>query len=283
MKKLVRMMLTAGLIAAPFRLAAADPGPQGLIQIQAGVYNDEPSVDIWTDRDWYAIGDPVRVTVTVDRPGFVTVYNIDGAGIVRRLTDDPAGVWVTPGRPLVLPRDRGAVLVTTGPGGEEEVIAVASRLRMVNAGLPYFDDCNSRAQRCDDDRGLFVQGLNRRLVAARPVGVRSVARTTFYVEPICRSPYGVRISGGIYIDLGFAIPVGAAVYVDGTYWGVGPAALGRLGSGSHKITVRTREGRKFTRTVEVGPSSRYRVDVEPQRQKVSNPTRDESKPRGKSR
>jgi hypothetical protein len=276
------MMLTAGLVALPMHFAAADPGPHGLVQIQTEPGYDEPSVSIWTDRDWYAIGDPVRVTVTVDRPGFVTVYNIDAEGYVRRLTDDPGGVWVTPGRPLVLPQDRRARLLATGPGGEEELVAVASRFRFVRTDMPSYGEGPCR-ERCLGDRDRFVHGINARLVSTGPIGDRSVARTTFYVEPLCHSSSVVRLAGGIYIDIGFAIPAGAMVYVDGIYWGMGPDALYRLECGSHRISLKTREGRKFTRTVDVRPLSHYRFGADGGRKPLAERDRYSSGRSGKKR
>lgn len=263
MKTKLRILMLASLVAVPFGVAKADPTMRGLIQIQDRPHYEEPSVQIWTDRDWYAIGDEVRVTVTVDRPSFVTVYNIDAQGYVRRLTEDPRGVRVTPGRPLALPRRARTRLVTTGPGGVEELVAVASPIKFVACDLPFYGDGSQRGLFVPvRDRDSYVRHVNARLVEQRECAPQSTSRVTFWVEPIRHRAYPIRISGGFFIDIGFEIPLGAQVYVDGSYCGRGPSALSRHVSGRHKVTVHTDGGRKFTRTVDFDSARRFRSDVQ---------------------
>jgi len=263
MKTIIRMLLIAGFVAAPYGIAKADPGVRGLIQVQDVPYYDQPAVEIFTDRDWYAVGEAVCVTVTVDRPSFVTVYNIDAQGYVRRLTDDPRGVWIVPGRPLVLPERSHTRLVTTGPGGEEELVAVASHVRFVSCDLPFYGNGSPSGVLVPErDRDGYVRRVNARLVGHRDCGPQSVARTTFWVEPRYHSGSAIRIGGGIFIHIGFEIPLEALVYVDGAYCGRGPSALARHATGRHRITVCTDSGRKFTRTVDFDATRRVRSDVQ---------------------
>lgn len=262
MNTTLRLFLIAGLVVASSGAAEADPGLRSLIQIEDRPYYEEPSVEIWTDRDWYAVGEAVRVTVRVDRPSFVTVYNIDAAGYVRRLTDDPRGVWVTPGRPLSLPQRSRARLVATGPGGVEELVAVASPVKFASCEFPFYGDGSTYGMIVPDrDREGYVRRVNSRLVGHRECAAKSVARVTFLVEPLHRPEYSIHIGGGMYIDFGFHIPIGAAIYVDGVYCGRGPSALGTHRSGKHKVTVRTEEGRKFTKIVNFDTARRFRTDV----------------------
>lgn len=264
MKTMLRLLMVGALVALPYGAAQADPAVRGLIEVNDRPYYDDPTVEIWTDDDFYYIGETVRITVTVDRPSFVTVYNIDAEGYVRRLTRDPEGVWVTPGRPLYLPESRTARLMATGPGGEEELIAVASPVPFARyRDLPFFEEVDyDDLPRCGHDRDGFIVRTNDRLVGRRLVHERSVARMTFWVEPYRHYRYPVRVSGGIVIDIGFEIPISGRIWVNGSYCGTGPSALYNLRPGVHKVTVVTDGGRKFSRTVTVPTHDRYRADAE---------------------
>jgi len=273
MKTMLRILLVSALVALPYGIAKADPAVRGLIEVQDRPYYDDPTVEIWTDDGSYFIGETVNITVTVDRPSFVTVYNIDALGYVRRLTRDPRGVWVTPGRPLYLPENPRARLVATGPGGEELLIAVASPAPFAHYDeLPFFETTGyDRLTRCDHDRDGFIVRTNERLLGRRPRHDRSVARATFWVQPERYYRYPLRIHTGIVIDIGFEIPIGGHVWVDGAYCGVGPRALYRLGPGTHKVTVKGRDGRKFSKSVTIPTQDRYRTEVERDRKFEKSP------------
>lgn len=261
MKTMLRLLLVSALVAFPFGISKADPHVQGLIEINDGPYYDQPTVNIWTDAGRYFLGETVEITVTVDRPSFVTVYNIDAAGRVRRLTRHEGGVWVTPGRPLYLPEFRDSRLVAVGPTGMEELIAVASPARFGRYDdLPYYGDRDyDRLPVCGHDRNGYIERVNRRLMHDRRFSARSVARTTFWVEepPYYRWPH----HSGVSINIGIDIPLRARVYVDGVFFGIGPACVGSLTPGRHRVTVHTERGRKITREVTVPRDRRYRSDV----------------------
>lgn len=261
MKTMLRLLLVSALVALPFGISKADPHVQGLIRIDDGPYYDHPTVDIWTDAGRYFIGETVEITVTVDRPSFVTVYNIDAAGRVRRLTRDDRGVWVTPGRPLYLPETRYSRLVAAGPTGMEELVAVASPVQFGHCDdLPFYGDRDyDRLPCCEHDRNGFIEKVNRRLMHERGFSNRSVARTTFWVEPAPYYRWPHR--PGLSIDIGINIPLQARVYVDGVFFGIGPSCISALNPGRHRITVHTERGRKISREVTIPRDSRYRSDV----------------------
>jgi hypothetical protein len=267
---MTRILTTAALVSLPFGAAKADPwqnqsrggyGAQPLIQIEDDRDFRSTNVEIWTDQQTYFEGEEVNITVTVDHPSFVTVYNIDALGRVQRLTRDSRGVWVTPGRPLFLPQSNHTRFVAAGPGGEEEVIAVASPAQFGQYDLPYFGDADvHNMPMAGNNRGLYIQEVNSRLLQRQCEPGFNEARASFWVRPYPRYRYPIRTHTGIYFDIGFQIPVSSRVYVDGAYWGVGPSCLSRLTPGAHKVTVQHARGKKFTRRVEV-PSNRYRSEV----------------------
>jgi hypothetical protein len=79
---------------------------------------DEP------DRMELRTGDRLRIEVEVDRPGYVTVFNIGPTGNLNRLYPPPRAqpVLVEPGRSL-----RVGEPMLTPPAGSERLVAVWSR------------------------------------------------------------------------------------------------------------------------------------------------------------
>jgi len=90
------------------------------------------SVDIWTDRDVYQVGDLIRVYFRVTRPCYVYIFDTDTRGLTRQIFPnyfDPDN-YVYAGRRYFIP-DATYRLRITGPPGTEELRIVAVRRRAV--------------------------------------------------------------------------------------------------------------------------------------------------------
>jgi serine/threonine protein kinase len=98
-------------------VAASHPLPERLLRDVRLVPREPDRVEVRT-------GDRLRIEVEVDRPGYVTVFNVGPTGNLTRLHPPPGGrpAVAEPRRPL---RIGGTVL--TPPAGSERLVAVWSR------------------------------------------------------------------------------------------------------------------------------------------------------------
>ena len=213
-----------------------------------------PQVDIWTDAAAYRPGEPVRVTVTSDRPVFVAVFEVNPDGEVRRLTQPRRGMKVRPNRPLRL---GGGRYIRAGMAGETALFAVGQREPFRQQQLAHFArGLETHYRRAGGSHFSFRSGYVDRH-GRQPS--QAMARTSYRVHARWAS-CGICGERGRRHDCAHVnIPVGARVFVDGIFVGFGFEALYSARPGWHRVTVVTPAGRKYTERVRIGGTSVWRA------------------------
>lgn len=77
----VGLLLIIGMFAVSAVVASGSPAPLGLIP--SPPTPDPLSVNVWTDKAQYTIGENVAIFFNVSQPAFVYIYDIQPDGIVR--------------------------------------------------------------------------------------------------------------------------------------------------------------------------------------------------------
>ena len=238
------MILTAAILVASIA-AVAQADPYGRHRGAA------PRPEVYVAADAFTPGAPLHVTVHVDRPAWVQVYETNARGQVRRLVRRSKGVRVVPGRPLILTRP------TARGRGWHQIQAVASRRPLARSNTPFltftaYDECGYS----DHDGFSYHYAGYTHGRYGRSANAAGVDYIRFRVVPYRAGTWS--------FHAGFDwIPAGGRVYVDGRYLGYGPSACRVLPVGRHRVTVQTAGGGKVTRWIHVGRDDvRYRAEVD---------------------
>ncbi len=200
-------------------------------------------VDVWTNHNdgEYYVGDNVVISFRTNRDAFVVLYSVDTRGRVNMIfPSEPGGNnFIRGGVTYQLPGGNDDFdLVVTGPGGVENIQAIASREKFT---IPDWYPVSGLV--CDwDDRFDYMDFINSNHFA-RYGGQRfAFDRTAMYVDewepnyfrPVYYPAYpSWTVCGNVYMDY----PWGASVYIDGIYWGVTPLYVPRVYVGWHTFTV----------------------------------------------
>ncbi len=227
-------------------------------------------INVWTDRGSNSIyhpGDDIRIYFRISRDAFVVIYNVDTRGYVHLLYPYNYGDsrFVQGRRTYSIPSSRDDYdLLVDGPAGTEQIVAIASwdPFELPNLGWNSEDQGDENYDynyddeeeygpgtgyylRRDDneDEDEFIDRLNRRIIP-RDYDDYSVDVTYFrvkYSHP--RSyytypgyygyPYYYDSFGACYFDY----PFGAAIYIDGFFFGYTPLFLPYFIVGRHYVSV----------------------------------------------
>lgn len=222
-------------------------------------------VEVWSDQSdgEYYQGDNITLRFRANRDCFVAIYSIDSRGRVNLLfpaerNDDN---YILGDQTYSLPGPNDDYdLEVSGPAGRENIQIIASRERFPipnwyhNSGLV----CGS-----DDDRDEFMDDLNNRYFVKYDGQRFGYDRAVIFVQewepdyfrPIYYPVYpSWSVCGNLYIDY----PWGAAVYIDGIYWGCAPLYIPRILVGWQTVTIYDHWGYCWEHDVHV---SRYNTVV----------------------
>src|SRR5574341_120401 len=225
-------------------------------------------INVWTDQGSNAIyhpGDDIRIYFRTNHDAFVVIYNVDTRGYVHLLYpyNYRDSRFVQGRRTYSIPSSRDDYdLLVDGPSGTEQIVAIASwdPFDLPNLGWDSEDgekgdyDYENEDEygpgtgyylRRDDneDEEEFIDRLNSRIIP-RDYDDYSVDVTYFrvkYRHP--RSyytypgyygyPYYYDSFGACYFDY----PFGAAIYIDGFFFGYTPLFLPYFIVGRHYVYV----------------------------------------------
>ncbi len=231
-----KWLLLLALLLSGAAMAQATISPQGII------VNPTPgdlSVVVWVDKDpgrsgnaVYRIGEPIRISVKVNRDAYVYLFNVNADGSIDLILPNnyDRNNRLRAGQVRTFP-PKGAryEFTITGPEGENYVLALAS-LRPLSLG--EIADVQSGSINL---RGL--RNLSKSLsIIVRPVPNREWASAAirYYVGRHAPPPPPPPSNGTLSVE---SSPDGAKVYVDGSYRGRTPLAIG-LRAGLHEVELR---------------------------------------------
>jgi uncharacterized repeat protein (TIGR01451 family) len=170
----------------------ADEGNNSLQITVTGQTLPALSVDIWTDRASYAIGDPIAVTISTSTGGYVYVYDVDAQGRVALLypQTEGAGAFLPAGTHDLASLMGVSRLVVNGPTGTEYVHAVLAEqpinLQLHGLQSSAFTDPNAfrstiaqRIQLSNPALRWAWDVASFQVVSAQPVNQPPVARFTY--------------------------------------------------------------------------------------------------------
>lgn len=260
MKKLnLILALLAIFMMSALPLAVADDDDDynsALIRVPKGNLD----IDVWVDRGngaTYNPGEDIRIHFKTNRDAFVVIYNVDTRGYVHLLYpyDYRDSRFAEGRRTYSIPSSRDDYdLIVDGPAGTERIVAIASWDPFDLPNLGWYseedenydeDDYNYLRQDDDQDEEEFIENLNRRIIP-RDYDNYSVDVTYFRVK--YRHPrsyysypadYGYP-SYGSYGSFGafyFDYPFGAAIYINGIFFGYSPLFLPHFLIGRHYVSI----------------------------------------------
>ena len=163
-------VLLLGLILFSFVAVGAVPGatplPKGVLPSPPA---QEPLIRIATDKETYAPGEPIEITITIaievatSEQSYLYLYDIDPVGTVtllypNRFSPNPQ---VSPGT-VSLPGE-GYQLIVGGPEGIETLVAVASSIPLPELTAP----AKGSFRQMDGSPKVFAQGLETKLSNAQ--------------------------------------------------------------------------------------------------------------------
>lgn len=219
-----------------------------------------PDVRISMDGHHYMMGDPIRFSVTVDRPAYVSVFRVDSWGNVSRVTRDRRGVRVNPGHAFRMPGHHARHSIVAVGEGEFELVAVASSRPFRSSDVPFLNcRLNSRTNLWTEGGGEYRHGFDAVISRMRRRTVLDQDRASYTVG---HHRNRVRIAPWISVPrfrahIDFSIGSNARVYIDGAFLGLGLAALQVQKAGWHRVTVHETNGHKFTRRVNFTADPRH--------------------------
>jgi len=230
--------LATALAALPSVAYADNPAPKGVIITPPSV---KPTIQISTDKQTYAPGDPIAITVTLEQSAYVYVYDIDAGGTVTLLYPNryepdaqvPAGKLVLPGV--------GYDLVIAPPEGLETLVALASPAPLSSLApaqsIPF--------RKLSTTPEAFAQGLQSDLGG-------DSGWTSAWTQITVYQPKGT-----VVVD---SQPRGAKILVDGKAAGVTPKSL-VLAAGDRTITLEKSGYKTFKKTLTVADGASLDLDT----------------------
>ncbi|OGC76082.1 MAG: hypothetical protein A2145_02775 [candidate division Zixibacteria bacterium RBG_16_40_9] len=251
--KLSRSIILAILsvfFISTFALADQDEYSGSLVRVPRG----DLDIDVWADRGNGAIyhpGDDIRIYFRTNRDAFVVIYNVDTRGYVHLLYpyDYRDSRFVEGRRTYSIPSSRDDYdLIVDGPAGTEQIVAIASwdPFDLPNLGWYSDDDEDYYLRRDDDeDEEEFIENLNRRIIPpdydnfsidATYFTVKYRQPRSYYTYPSYYS-YPYYGSYGSYGAFYFDYPFGAAVYINGIFFGYSPLFLPHFLIGRHYVSI----------------------------------------------
>ncbi|EQB63656.1 MAG: PEGA protein [candidate division Zixibacteria bacterium RBG-1] len=234
-------------------LALADHDEYGTGVIR--VPNSGLDIDVWVDRGngaTYNPGDDIRIHFKTNRDAFVVIYNVDTRGYVHLLYpyDYRESRFVEGRNTYSIPSSRDDYdLIVDGPAGTEQIVAIASwdPFDLPNLGWYSDDDDEDYYLRRDDDEDEeeFIENLNRRII---PPDYDNFSIDATYFTVKYRHPrsyytysgyYGYPYYGsyGSFGACYFDYPYGAAIYIDGFFYGYSPLFLPHFLIGRHYVSI----------------------------------------------
>jgi len=207
---------------------ADNPAPKGVIVTPPSV---KPTIQISTDKQSYAPGDPISITLTLEQSAYVYLYDIDAGGTVTLLYPNryepdaqvPAGKLVLPGK--------GYDLVIAPPEGLETLVALATPAPLSSLAPAQ----NIPFRKLSTTPEAFAQGLQADL-SGDSSWTSAWTQITVYLP-----------KGTVLID---SQPRGAKILVDGKSAGVTPRSL-VLAAGERTITLEKPGYQTFRKKVTV--------------------------------
>ncbi len=189
------------------------------------------AVRLTTDKPTYAPGEEIRITIEVDKPCYLYLYDIDPAGAVsllfpNRFQPDP---HFGPGK-LTLP-GKGYHFVVRGPEGEETLVAVAA-----TAPIPMLKLKDEKAafRSFKLSPKAFVEGLESEL--------KENEYSTAWSRIRVYQPKAI-----LLID---SAPEGAEIYIGDDYVGETPKEL-TLPAAETTITLKKDGFLPYSRTIDL--------------------------------
>lgn len=236
-----------------FALADHDEYGTGVVRVPNGGLD----IDVWVDRGNGAVyhpGDDIRIHFKTNRDAFVVIYNVDTRGYVHLLYpyDYRDDRFVQGRRTYSIPSSRDDYdLIVDGPSGTERIVAIASwdpfdlpNLGWYSSEDEDYDEDDYYYLRRDDDEDdeEFIEDLNRRIIP-RDYDNYSIDETYFrvkYRHPRSYYTYPASYGYPYYGSFGafyFDYPYGAAIYIDGIFFGYSPLFLPHFLIGRHYVSI----------------------------------------------
>jgi len=223
----------------------------------------------------YAVGEEIRISVSVDRDAYVYLYSLQPDGSITQILpnrfseDNFLRAGQTRSYP---PQAAGYVFNVEAPTGLSKVLAVAATRQLDTRELARFEAGASFATSDLGQEGF--QSAFRIVVRPIPTSTWVTATAYYQVERSGGSPRQSQAT--LAID---SQPRGADVYVDGSHRGVTPL---RLSSQPGQRTVRIeRSGyRTFETSVRLAPGESRRIDAALEPVRAVGTLRIESEPSG---
>ena len=249
-----KILFTLALLLGAAAFAQATVSPQGII------VNPKPGdlkVKVWVDRDphhtgkaVYQIGDKISISVTVNRPAFVYLFNVNSDGRVDLILPNnyDRNNRLAAGEVRTFP-PKGAryEYKVTGPEGESYVLALASA-----KPLSMGDLADIRSGRV---RVSGLGNLSQKLsIVVRPVPNNEWASDALRYYVGRRTPPPAT-TGTLKIG---STPSGAKVYIDGAYRGRTPLAIS-VAAGTHNVELRLDGYETYRARVQIGAGQTGRL------------------------
>ncbi len=230
--------LVISVLLLPLGGYADNPVPKGVI---VSPPTPQPAIQISTDKQVYAPGDPITITITLDQAAYVYLYDIDAAGAVTLLYPNryAPDAQVAAGK-LVLP-GKGYDLVIAPPEGTETLVALASPSPL--SALSPSEEAPFRKLSTTPE--VFAQGLQSDL-GQEPGWASAWIQITIY------QPKGL-----LQVD---SQPKGAKILVDGKEAGVTPKSL-VLPAGERAIVLEKSGYQTFRTTVTINDGANLNLDA----------------------
>jgi len=238
-------------------MAQAKVSPQGII------VNPSPgdlAVKVWVNKDphrtgraVYQIGEPIRISVTVNHDAYVYLFNVNSDGTVNLILPNAydRNNFLRAEEVRTYPPDKARYRFTiSGPEGESYVLALASLRPLPLSGL-----ADVRTGRVNV-RGL--QALSSKLsVVVEPLPNNEWATDALRYYVGRQAPPPPPATGTLQVS---STPSGAKVYVDGSLRGQTPLTLS-LAPGFHDVELRMAGYEPYRARVQVKSGQTTRVSA----------------------
>ena len=239
------VLLSTLALVAVIGMAQAVVAPKGII---ATPPDSELEVRIWVDKGAYAIGDPITIYFSVNKPAYVYIWDIRPDGHSEPLFPYPSSGapsnYMQAGEHILGPPPGSGGWVIGPPTGTEylQILATTSPVQP----FAYMTQ----------DPEVFQQSIEAQILGILPVEERSWDFTSFEIVPGAPPSYGI-----VTIN---SSPSGALISIDGEYVGYTPRTL-YVEQGFRRISV-TKPGYESwnaTRFIIPGLTIRINATLEP--------------------
>ena len=261
MKKLLTTSLALGTVLTGTALGQARISAQSII---VNPVQPDLSVSVRVDQDpsgnttpSYRVGEPIRISTTVNRDAYVYLFSVDASGDVSQILPNrlSEGNFLKANTTKVFPGPGDNFTFTVdGPVGLNKVLALASltpldlnALSSFKTQQDQFATVNTRGQ-----EGL-AQALS---IVVNPVPASSWVSDTAFFTVTAQTPAR---TGGLFVGTNVA---GATVVLNGQRLGPANTTYSNITPGTYPVRVQAPGQREYTTTVTIRGNATTNLDVD---------------------